>query len=325
MTDKENMHPETKALRIVFMGTPDFAVSTLKALVEHHYTIVGVITAPDRPAGRGRQLNESAVKQYAKSVGLPVLQPTNLKCGDFLKALEALQANLQVVVAFRMLPKVVWDMPELGTFNLHASLLPNYRGAAPINWAIINGESKTGVSTFFIDEKIDTGDMILQEEIDIEPSENAGSLHDKLMHSGSLLVLKTVRLIEEGAVITTAQKETEDIKTAYKLDKDNCKIDWNANIDDIYNKIRGLSPYPAAWCSLINGNDTLDVKIYDAEKELTVHELKNGTIVSSKNDLKVAAPNGYIYIKEMKLPGKRTMDIKSLLNGYQIENDAKMR
>ncbi|GAL65655.1 methionyl-tRNA formyltransferase [Jejuia pallidilutea] len=231
-----------KDLRIVFMGTPDFAVATLKALVEENYNIVGVITAPDRPSGRGRKLNESAVKQYAKSAGLNILQPTNLKNKDFIDTLKALQANLQIVVAFRMLPKVVWQMPEYGTFNLHASLLPNYRGAAPINWAIINGETKTGVSTFFIDEKIDTGEMILQEEVTIAPNENVGSLHDKLMHLGSALVLKTVALIKTGTVKTTPQVETHNIKTAYKLNKDNCKIDWTDNIHNIYNKIRGLSP-----------------------------------------------------------------------------------
>lgn len=312
-------------LRIVFMGTPDFAVATLKALVGSHYNIVGVITAPDKPAGRGRKLNESAVKQYAVSQNLTVLQPTNLKNEDFLEALKALNANLQIVVAFRMLPKVVWQMPELGTFNLHASLLPNYRGAAPINWAIINGESKTGVSTFFIDEKIDTGDMIQQQDIQIEPHENAGSLHDKLMIMGSALVLTTVASIDSGDVKTIPQRETEDIRTAYKLNKENCKINWNTSINDIYNHIRGLSPYPAAWSTLINGEDTLGVKIYKVEKELAEHNLEVGAIISTKKELKVAVFEGYIIVKEIKLPGKRAMDIKSLLNGYTFETNAKMR
>ena len=310
-------------LRIVFMGTPDFAVATLKALVENQYHIVGVITAPDKPAGRGRKLNESAVKIYAKEANLKILQPTNLKDDNFLDALKTLKANLQIVVAFRMLPKQVWQMPEYGTFNLHASLLPNYRGAAPINWAIINGEAKTGVSTFFIDEKIDTGDMILQEEIEIGANENVGSLHDKLMDIGSVLVLKTVNTIKNGDIKTTPQKVTKAIRTAYKLNKDNCKIDWNASIDTIYNKIRGLSPYPAAWCTLINGEDAFDVKIYQAEKETIPHTKHIGTIVSDKKTLKVAVTNGYIIIKEIKLPGKRTMDIKSLLNGYTFEENAK--
>ncbi len=306
------------------MGTPDFAVATLKTLVEHNYDIVGVITAPDKPAGRGRKLNESAVKKYAKSQDLNILQPTNLKNEDFLEELKALRANLQIVVAFRMLPKVVWQMPEFGTFNLHASLLPNYRGAAPINWAIINGETKTGVSTFFIDEKIDTGDMILQEDIDIKPDENAGSLHDKLMAIGSQLVLKTVKSIEEGDVKTIPQTETKNIKTAYKLNRDNCKIDWTASIDHIYNHIRGLSPYPAAWCTLINGDDDLDIKVYKVDKELDNHALSNGTIVASKKELKVAVTKGYIIINEIKLPGKRAMDVKSLLNGYTFHENAKM-
>ncbi|MEP1487580.1 MAG: methionyl-tRNA formyltransferase [Algibacter sp.] len=312
-----------KKLRVVFMGTPDFAVATLKTLVDHKYNVVGVITAPDKPAGRGRKLNESAVKQYAKSEGLNILQPTNLKNEQFLQELEALSANLQIVVAFRMLPKAVWQMPEYGTFNLHASLLPNYRGAAPINWAIINGETKTGVSTFFIDEKIDTGEMILQEVINIDPKENAGSLHDKLMSIGSKLVLKTVTLIEDQKAKTTPQIDTDDIKTAYKLNRDNCKIDWNNSIDNIYNMIRGLSPYPAAWCTFINGNDSLDVKIYNVEKEVEVHLNTIGTIISTKKTLKVSVKEGYINILEIKLPGKKTMDIKSLLNGYHFEDDAK--
>ncbi|MDO5968228.1 methionyl-tRNA formyltransferase [Flavivirga aquimarina] len=313
-----------KDLRIVFMGTPDFAVATLKALVENQYHIVGVITAPDKPAGRGRKLNESAVKLYAKEANLNILQPTNLKSDNFLDELKALKANLQIVVAFRMLPKVVWQMPEYGTFNLHASLLPNYRGAAPINWAIINGETKTGVSTFFIDEKIDTGNMILQEEVEIASDENVGSLYDKLMNIGSFLVLKTVDLIKKGDFKTTPQNASKDIKTAYKLNKDNCKIDWNESIDNIYNKIRGLSPYPAAWCTLINGDHELDIKIYHVDKEMTPHTKSIGTIVSNKKELKVAVTNGYIIINDIKLPGKRAMDIKSLLNGYTFEKNAKV-
>jgi methionyl-tRNA formyltransferase len=313
-----------KDFRIIFMGTPDFAVATLKTLVEAKYNIVGVITAPDKPAGRGQKLNESAVKQYAVAQNLTILQPKNLKNEDFLNELKALNANLQIVVAFRMLPKVVWQMPIYGTFNLHASLLPNYRGAAPINWAIINGETKTGVSTFFINEEIDTGDMILQEPVEIKPDENAGSLHDKLMNLGSALVLKTVKLIENETVNTIAQKDTLDIKTAYKLNRDNCKINWNDSLEQIYNLIRGLSPYPAAWCTLLNGNDTLDIKIYIADKEQILHNHAVGTIISSKKELKVAVSNGYIIIEELKLPGKRTMDVKSLLNGYTFEAEAKM-
>jgi methionyl-tRNA formyltransferase len=314
----------TKDLRIVFMGTPDFAVTILKSLVERDYNIVGVITAPDKPAGRGRKLHESAVKTYAKSVDLHVLQPTNLKNEDFIETLKALKANLQIVVAFRMLPKVIWQMPQYGTFNLHASLLPNYRGAAPINWAIINGETITGVSTFFLDEHIDTGEMILQEEVNILPDETAGELHDKLMHLGSDLVIKTVGLIKKGSVKTIPQPKNAEIKTAYKLNKNNCKIDWTDTLDNIYNKVRGLSPYPAAWCLLKNGDEQLNVKVYKVEKQEEDHDDKIGKIISSKKSVKVAVKKGYIILKEIKLPGKRKMDIISLLNGYSFNKDAKM-
>lgn len=314
----------TKDLRIVFMGTPEFAVTILKSLVENNYNIVGVITAPDKPAGRGRKLHESEVKTYAKSVGLNIIQPTNLKSENFIEELKSLKANLQIVVAFRMLPKVVWQMPKYGTFNLHASLLPSYRGAAPINWAIINGETKTGVSTFFIDEHIDTGEMILQKEIDILPNETAGELHDKLMHLGSDLVLETVELIEKGTVKTIPQPTNTNVKTAYKLNKDNCKIDWTDTLDNIYNKVRGLSPYPAAWCLLENENSQLNVKIYKVEKQEQDHDFNLGQLISTKKYVKVAVKKGFIILEEIKLPGKRKMDIISLLNGYTFSKDAKM-
>nr|WP_321227778.1 methionyl-tRNA formyltransferase [uncultured Psychroserpens sp.] len=311
-------------LKIIFMGTPDFAVATLKTLVESDYEVVGVITAPDKPAGRGRKLNESAVKKYAVAEGLTVLQPTNLKNPDFIKELEALEANLQIVVAFRMLPEVVWKMPKYGTFNLHASLLPNYRGAAPIHWAVVNGEKVSGVTTFFIDEKIDTGAIILQEAIAINDDETVGTLHDKLMDLGSELVIKTVDLIQEGDVATIIQPKTEDLKTAYKLNKDNCKIDWSLEIDTIYNKIRGLNPFPAAWCYLNNDDEQLSIKIFAIEKEILKHDLDFGTLETSKHELKVAVKGGYIHIKEIQLPGKRKMDVKSLLNGYEFSKNAKM-
>ncbi len=313
-----------RALRIVFMGTPDFAVSTLKKLIEKDFQVVGVITAPDKPAGRGRKLHESAVKKYAVSQKLRVLQPTNLKNEDFLNELKSLKANLQIVVAFRMLPKVVWDMPKYGTFNLHASLLPDYRGAAPINWVLINGETKTGVSTFFIDEKIDTGEMILQKEVKIDATDTAGSLHDKLMEIGSDLVLKTVQLIETNAVKTTAQPDQDDIKTAYKLNKDNCKIDWNNSTAVIYNKVRGLNPYPAAWTVLYNDNEKLNIKIFEVETLKEDHKNSVGTIQADKKEVKVSVPEGFIILKTIQLPGKRKMDIKSLLNGYHFHKDAKM-
>ena len=312
-------------LRIVFMGTPHFAVATLKALLDNDYNVVGVITAPDRKAGRGQKLRASAVKTFALEHNLNILQPKNLKAESFIEELCALNANLQIIVAFRMLPKVVWQMPEYGTFNLHASLLPQYRGAAPIHWAIINGETKTGVTTFFIDEKIDTGAIILSDEVTIENDTTVGELHDELMSIGSDLVVKTVQQIESDAVTTTIQPQTEDLKTAYKLNRDNCKIDWSQPIDHIYNKIRGLNPFPTAWCYLDNKDEEpLTVKLYAIEKEIEKHHYKDGHIISTKDELKVACGNGYINIKEMQLPGKRKMDIKSLLNGFQFSESAKL-
>ncbi len=311
-------------LRIVFMGTPEFAVGTLKLLVENHYQIVGVITAPDRPAGRGQKLHQSDVKKYALSENLTLLQPTNLKDEEFLRELKSLNANVQIVVAFRMLPELVWSMPEYGTFNLHASLLPDYRGAAPIHWAIINGEEKTGVTTFFIDEKIDTGAIILQKEVAIKADETVGTLHDELQHVGSELVLETLKLIEAGNVTTTIQSKIEQPKTAFKLDKDNCQIDWNESLDTIYNKIRGLNPFPAAWSHLKIKEDTLMVKLFEVAKEEISHSDSIGTIITTKNELKVSVKGGYLIIKEMQLPGKRKMDIRSLLNGFNFSEDDKM-
>lgn len=313
-----------KDLRIVFMGTPDFAVETLKSIVEAHFNVVGVITAPDKPAGRGRKLQQSAVKKYAVEQNLKVLQPTNLKSEEFLTQLRELNPNLQVVVAFRMLPKIVWQLPEYGTFNLHASLLPQYRGAAPINWAVMNGESKTGVSTFFIDEKIDTGEMILQEEVQISPNENAGTLHDKLMLKGAALVVKTLHRIQEGNVNTVPQKDTDDLRSAHKLTRQNTKINWNGSLENIYNFIRGLSPYPAAWSNLINGNNELMVKIYDAEKESLAHDHEIGKIVLEEKQVKIAVENGFIVLREIQLPGKRKMKVKDLLNGYEFFPNAKV-
>ncbi|GGI57729.1 methionyl-tRNA formyltransferase [Winogradskyella haliclonae] len=312
-------------LRIVFMGTPDFAVATLKNLIDYNYNIVGVITAPDRPAGRGRKLKASAVKEFAVANNLNVMQPTNLKSEAFVDELKTLNANLQIVVAFRMLPKVVWQMPEFGTFNLHASLLPNYRGAAPIHWAIINGEEKTGVTTFFIDEKIDTGAIIMKEETGITDNETVGELHNKLMAIGSNLVIKTIKQIEADNVKTTIQPKDKNLKTAYKLNRENCKIDWNQNIDHIYNKIRGLNPFPTAWCYLDNGDkEHMAIKVYAVSKLLALHNYENGTIKISDNEIKVACKNGYIKVEELQLPNKRKMDSKSLLNGFEFDKNAKM-
>lgn len=307
------------------MGTPEFAVKSLEAIINAGFNVVGVITAPDRPAGRGRKLRESAVKVFAKEKNLRILQPTNLKSEEFQAELEELDPNLQVVVAFRMLPKNVWNYPEYGTFNLHASLLPQYRGAAPINWAIINGEKETGISTFFLDEKIDTGAMIFQEKVRISKTENVESLHDRLMEKGAKLVVKTVDAIQKESVSSTPQPDSEDLKEAPKLTRENTKINWEDSIDSIYNLIRGLNPYPAAWCYLENSSEDLKVKIYDIEKVLQEHHLPNGTVTVTDKQIKVAAKDGYIIIKQIQLPGKRKMDSKSLLNGFNFAPDAKMR
>ncbi|MEQ3500112.1 methionyl-tRNA formyltransferase [Tenacibaculum sp. SSH1-16] len=310
-------------LRIVFMGTPDFAATILQHLVENDYNVVGVITTPDKPAGRGRKLNQSAVKKYALSQNLPILQPKNLKNKEFQEDLKKWDANLQVVVAFRMLPKSVWALPEYGTFNLHASLLPEYRGAAPINWAIINGETKTGVTTFFIDDKIDTGEIILQSEVTIKENEIVGELHDRLMHLGAKLVAETLDLIAKGDVTTTKQPELEE-KSAPKLYPHNCKIDWSKSLNDIYNHIRGLNPYPAAWTTIVNGDDELSAKIYGVSKDPTSHNLEVGAIVTTKKELKIAVTDGYLNIHQIKISGKKLMDVQSLLNGFQFEKDAKV-
>lgn len=311
-------------LRIVFMGTPDFAVTILKKILEEGYNVAGVITAPDKPAGRGRKLQESAVKSFALSKGLEVLQPFNLKSPDFIEKLHALQPNVQVVVAFRMLPKIVWDLPEYGTFNLHASLLPQYRGAAPINWAIINGEEVTGVSTFFIDEKIDTGEIILKKEVNIGMEENVGELHDRLMNEGANLVVKTLDLIKLNKVTPIKQAKDGSLKEAPKLTRDNTRIDWNAAVEKIYNHIRGLNPYPAAWSELKNGDEVLSVQIFDVNIKREDHDFENGMIISDNKNMKVAAQGGFIQILEIKLPGKRKMKIIDLLNGYKLEAQAKL-
>ena len=310
-------------LKIIFMGTPEFAVGILETIIKNHFEVVGVITAADKPAGRGQKIKYSAVKEFALANDLKLLQPTNLKDEGFLNELRALNANLQIVVAFRMLPEAVWRMPELGTFNLHASLLPNYRGAAPINWAIINGETKTGVTTFFIDDKIDTGAMILSSEIEITKNENAGELHDKLMNLGCATVVETLKLIENGNVKTTIQKNEIDIKTAHKLNKDNCKIDFSKSGQEIYNLIRGLSPYPAAWCYFKDGENEWNVKIYDSNFVNEIHSYIYGMIISTKKELKIAVADGFLEIKSLQLPGKKRMKTHEVLNGMTFSADAR--
>ena len=309
-------------LRIVFMGTPEFAVGILDTIYKNNYEIVGVITAADKPAGRGQKIKYSAVKEYALEKNLRLLQPTNLKDETFLEELRSLNANLQVVVAFRMLPEVVWRMPKFGTFNLHASLLPEYRGAAPINWAIINGETKTGVTTFFIDDKIDTGAMILNDEIAIGENETAGELHDRLMVLGSETVIKTLALIEKGNVSTTLQSENPEIKTAYKLNRENCKIDWNKSGREIHNLVRGLSPYPAAWCFIKDNDQEWNVKIYETRFETESHNYIPGTVTTSKKEIKVATIDGFVSILSLQFPGKKRMTTQELLNGISFSEKA---
>ena len=313
-----------RTLRIVFMGTPEFAVPVLDSLLNEGYQVAGVITAPDKPAGRGRKLHESAVKRFAKDKGLYIMQPTNLKSEEFQNELRALKANLQIVVAFRMLPRAVWEMPEYGTVNLHASLLPQYRGAAPINWAIINGETETGVTTFYINERIDTGEIILQEKTAIDPQENAGALHDRLMHLGAGLVLKTVSLIEMDQVTPIVQSDEDAKKSAPKIHRDTCKIDWQAPGKVIYDKIRGLSPYPAAWTHLFNPADPAVLKVYSAEYESAVHSLDPGTLIVDKDTLQVAVTDGYLKLVEIQLSGKKRMAVKEFLNGYKLQELAKL-
>lgn len=306
------------------MGTPEFAVGILDTLIKANYNVVGVITAADKPAGRGQKIKHSDVKEYALANNLPLLQPTNLKDETFLAELKAWNANLQIVVAFRMLPEVVWKMPELGTFNLHASLLPNYRGAAPINWAIINGDAKTGVTTFFIDDKIDTGAMILSAETEIDPNENAGLLHDRLMLLGSETVLNTLNLIEKGNVSTIIQEETAEIKTAYKLNKENCKIDWTKSTKEIFNLIRGLSPYPSAWCLFQDKNEEWSVKIHEAKMVLENHNFESGSLICSKKEMKIAVKDGFIQVISLQFPGKKKMNVGELLNGMTFSDNAKV-
>lgn len=304
------------------MGTPDFAVGILDTIYHSNYEIVGIITAPDKPAGRGQKVSMSAVKQYALEKNLRLLQPTNLKSEDFLSELKSLEANLQVVVAFRMLPEAVWKMPKYGTFNLHASLLPQYRGAAPINWAIINGETKTGVTTFFIDDKIDTGAMILHKETSIGAKETVGELHDRLMHIGSEAVLETLSIIAEGPVKTTIQDDSSEIKTAYKLNKDNCKIDWSKKGEAIYNLIRGLNPYPAAWTYIRDKDNEWNVKLYDVQFEKETHSYKIGQLFTTKKEIKIATCDGYLHVTSLQFPGKRKMQSSELLNGVQFSENA---
>ncbi len=309
-----------KHLRIIFMGTPEFAVASLEALAKAGCNIVGVITAPDKPAGRGMQLQQSAVKKYAVQHNLHVLQPEKLKDPKFLEELKALKADLQIVVAFRMLPEVVWNMPPMGTINVHGSLLPQYRGAAPVNWAVINGEKETGVTTFKLKHEIDTGDILLQEKIKIEEDETAGELHDRMKELGAELLIKTIQGLADGSLKYISQSEIRNQKSeipkhAPKIFTDTCKINWNKPVAEIYNLIRGLAPYPAAFTEL----NEKKLKIYHCKKELNAHTILPGNFDTDKKTyLKFACADGFINVKALQLEGKKRMEVREFLRGYRF-------
>lgn len=312
---------EPKSLRIVFMGTPEFASTSLRRLVDDGYNVVAVVTTPDKPAGRGQKMHQSDVKLTALELGLPILQPERLRDEAFLESLKELNPDLGVVIAFRMLPEVVWAMPKFGTFNLHASLLPEYRGAAPINWAIINGEKRTGVTTFLLNHEIDKGAIIEQESIDILPDDNIGSLYDKLMNIGSALVTRTVDKIAEGNYTTVEQMHIDEstLKPAPKIFKEDCRIDWSKGAESIHNLVRGLSPYPAAWSPLfIDGQECGSMKIFTTHIEQSNIGVAPGTVrTDGKSYVAVAAADGWVYIDEVQMAGKRRMAIKELLLGWR--------
>jgi methionyl-tRNA formyltransferase len=306
-------------LRIVFMGTPEFAVASLEALVNAGFNIAGVVTAPDKPAGRGMKLQESAVKKYAAGKNLRLLQPEKLKSPAFIEQLQALKADVQVVVAFRMLPEIVWNMPPLGTINLHASLLPQYRGAAPINWAVINGEKETGVTTFKLQHAIDTGNILLQQKINIGEDETAGELHDEMKTAGALLLVETLQRLASGTLHEIKQEDVAAgvLHHAPKIFSETCKIDWNDSAASIHNLIRGLSPYPAAYTYL----DNKILKVFRSSKEVTLHNLEHGTIkCDGKTFLKFACADGFIHVLDIQLEGKKRMTIAEFLRGYRLNS-----
>ena len=308
-------------MRIVFMGTPEFAVPCLDILVKNNYEVVGVVTMPDKPAGRGQQIQQSAVKKYALLHGLKILQPEKLKSEEFINELKSLNADIQIVVAFRMLPEAVWNMPPKGTYNLHASLLPQYRGAAPINWALINGETETGVTTFKLQHEIDTGNILFQQKVTLNENTTTGELHDTLMEVGAKLILKTVEAIDTNTIQLQEQTKfistSNELKHAPKIFKETCKINWNETPEFIHNLIRGLSPYPTAWTEILVNNTPHLVKIFSSSKENSNHNLTTGTCISdNKTYLKVACKNGFIHINELQLAGKKRLNIIEFLKGF---------
>ncbi|MEN8899556.1 MAG: methionyl-tRNA formyltransferase [Nonlabens sp.] len=311
-----------KSLRIIFFGTPEFATGVLDTIHRSHHEIVAVVTAPDKPAGRGRKINESDVKKYAVENKIPTLQPTNLKSEEFLKELSSFKADLQVIVAFRMLPQAVWKMPHLGTFNLHASLLPQYRGAAPINWAIINQEKITGVTTFFIDDKIDTGAIIANKETSIEPFETVGTLYKRLMSMGAILSLETVNSIAQGSIATTIQKDNVNLKEAPKLNNQNTRIDFTQDASAIDALVRGLYPYPVAKALFFN-KEKMIAKVHKTKVVEKNHKIQPGSFVMEDGKMLVACGINMIEIEELQLPNKKRMKIKDLLNGYSFDSDAR--
>ncbi len=321
---------EKKDLKIVYMGTPEFAVESLHRLVKGGYNVVGVITMPDKPAGRGHKIQFSPVKQYALDHQLPLLQPERLKDEAFIEALRKWNADLQIVVAFRMLPEAVWAMPHLGTFNLHASLLPQYRGAAPINWAVINGDTETGITTFFLQHEIDTGKVIQQVRIPIADTDNVGVVHDKLMILGGTLVIETVDAILENRIKSIPQEEMvqpKELRPAPKIFKETCRIDWRRTVKQTYDFIRGLSPYPTAWTELLDEQEKpLIMKIFEAEKIEKIHTLAPGTIrTDGKTYLHIAVTNGFISILSLQLAGKKRLPIQEFLRGFKLTDETKIQ
>jgi methionyl-tRNA formyltransferase len=313
-----------KSLKVVFLGTPEFAKTSLEAIYHSHHQVVGVVTVADKASGRGQKVNQSPVKLFALENNIPVFQPEKLRNPEFLDELRKLDADVFVVVAFRMMPKVLFEMPRMGTFNLHASLLPDYRGAAPINYAVINGEEKTGATTFFINEKIDEGNILLQEELPILPDENAGSLHDRLMEIGAKLVVKTLDSLAENTITERPQPQVEHPKNAYKIFKENTKIDWTKKSKEVHQFILGMSPYPAAFTTLKIGNEERGLKIFGGKFEVGNHDKPAGTLDISKNEFKIYTQDGMYYPLELQLEGKKRMNIKDFLNGFRSFENIKI-
>lgn len=309
-----------KKLRIVFFGTPDFAVASLKALVDNEQNVVAVVTAPDKPAGRGHKLKASPVKEYALGESIPVLQPTNMKAQEFVDELKSFEADLQIVVAFRMMPEVVWNMPPLGTYNVHASLLPDYRGAAPINWAVINGEKETGVTTFKLKHEIDTGNILLQKRTAIDPNETAGELHDRLMALGAEAIVESVHLIAEGKAELKPQAEPEESKHAPKIFKDDCQIKWKQSAQQVHDFVRGMSPFPGAYFDIDVAGTTERWKVL--RSELSDEQSKSvGTIKLSSNEFLIGCDDKYLALKEVQAPGKKRLPIEDFIRGLRVEAD----